>query len=144
MTPYSRERDRDILQTCKEITGCRIEDLVGKSKASEVYSARRASMLAVKGYYEDEISLPAIGRLFNRSHSTVHSATRGPITDWEDVVIVQFAERMERLDAIASKRVDPAKFDIEKALRSIQSTNPLYNQREHVRLLLEVVRDAIS
>lgn len=51
------------------------ENLRGRSRRADIVRARHAAMYAVRQH--TDLSYPAIGRLFNRDHTTViHAVTR--------------------------------------------------------------------
>lgn len=65
----SRDRARYFLKLCADHHGMTIEALLGYTRTAAVMLARQEAMYLTAKY--TRLSLPQIGRLFNRDHSTV-------------------------------------------------------------------------
>lgn len=73
---------RQVIREVAEAHGLSIEDLVGPSRKHAHIRARWEAMRRIKE--EFDLSLPRIGRFFNKDHTTVLNALRGGASkrDW--------------------------------------------------------------
>ena len=65
---------REIIATTASDHGLTVDDLVGKVRTRHISAARFEAMARIRA--ERKLSLPAIGRLFNRDHTTVLHALK--------------------------------------------------------------------
>ncbi len=60
-----------ILEVTARVYNVPVEEMFGKKRTGDIKRARNVAMYIIRN--ETSMSLPAIGKLFNRDHSTVHS-----------------------------------------------------------------------
>jgi chromosomal replication initiator protein len=63
------QRAEGIIEQAAQTCGLSVEDIVGEKKSRRLVIARHYAMNRV--YYETNLSLPEIGRLFGRDHTTI-------------------------------------------------------------------------
>lgn len=67
--PNSRKRANEIIREVCELKGCTVEEVKSKARTQHVAWVRQDCMLALRE--NTRMSLPSIGRMFNRDHTTV-------------------------------------------------------------------------
>lgn len=70
-----REIRMAVIEEVADRHGVPVEEVMGGRRDKRIAQARRASMAAIKARFPND-TLPMIGRLFNRDHTTVLHALR--------------------------------------------------------------------
>jgi chromosomal replication initiation ATPase DnaA len=70
----------DIIEMAAESIGVRVREISGVTRTHPLTMARHKAMFAVRRIYP-QMSLPAIGRAFNRHHTTVLYGIRSASKD---------------------------------------------------------------
>lgn len=69
-----REKMLGVIKKVSEATGVPVDDITGPRRHKHILRARNFAILTCRDYVG--ASLPAIGRVFNRDHTTVINAIR--------------------------------------------------------------------